>query len=272
MNRAKLFVACTRIPARSLPKYALSGPLRASILHRPYTTDDSGADSAHPHVGTDAEQIRGAMTQKKLLEATLPFVATHGWTTESISLGAQKLGYPSIAHGLFPNGPADLINHFLEDCRLKLQKEMQSKRDAGQLEDLGATDIVHLAVITRLEMTRPYIKRWPEALAVMAHPTNTVMSFTQLGKLVDDIWYYAGDKSSDMNWYTKRATLAAVYTSTELYMTQDVSPNCVDTLGFLQRRLEQAEFVGSGMKQLGTMLDFGARSVVGMVASRGNKI
>jgi ubiquinone biosynthesis protein COQ9 len=47
-------------------------------------------------------------------------------------------------------------------------------------------------------MTRPYIKRWPEALAVMAHPTNTVMSFAQLGKLVDDIWYYAGDKSPDV--------------------------------------------------------------------------
>ena len=63
---------------------------------------------------------------------------------------------------------------------------------------LSATDIVRLAVITRLEMTRPYIKRWPEALAIMAHPTNSIMSFTQLGKLVDDIWFYAGDKSPDV--------------------------------------------------------------------------
>jgi ubiquinone biosynthesis protein COQ9 len=53
-----------------------------------------------------------------------------------------------------------------------------------------------------------------------------------------------------MNWYTKRAALAAVYTSTELYMTQDVSPNAIDTIGFLQRRLEQAEFLGSGVKQV----------------------
>ncbi|KAI9285405.1 COQ9-domain-containing protein [Umbelopsis sp. AD052] len=240
---------------------------------RLYTSDSSGAGipkstkpSLHPG------QVRGALSQKKLMEATLPFVATHGWTTESISLGAQTLGYPSIAHGIFPNGPADLIELFLEDSRLKLESEMERKKAAGELENLRATDIVRLAVITRLEMTRPYIKRWPEALSVMAHPTNSVMSFTQLGKLVDDIWFYAGDKSPDMNWYTKRASLAAVYTSTELYMTQDVSPNSVDTLGFLQRRLEQAEFVGSGMKQLGTMLDFGARSFVGMVASRGNKI
>jgi rpsU-divergently transcribed protein len=83
-----------------------------------------------PHPG----QIRGALSQKKLLEATLPFVVSHGWTTETISLGAQKLGYPSIAHGLFPNGPADLIELFLEDCRLKLEKEMEHKKEAGELD------------------------------------------------------------------------------------------------------------------------------------------
>jgi ubiquinone biosynthesis protein COQ9 len=84
--------------------------------------------------GPEAGQMQGAMAQKKLLEATLPFVATYGWTTESISLGAQTLGYPSIAHGLFPNGPADLIDHFLEDCRLRLEKEMQFKRESGELD------------------------------------------------------------------------------------------------------------------------------------------
>lgn len=86
------------------------------------------------HSGLHPGQVRGALSQKKLLEATLPFVATHGWTTESISLGAQKLGYPSIAHGLFPNGPADLIEKFLEDSRLKLESEMERKKAAGELE------------------------------------------------------------------------------------------------------------------------------------------
>jgi ubiquinone biosynthesis protein COQ9 len=76
----------------------------------------------------------GSVTQEKLLEATLSFVPTSGWTIESISLGAQKLGYPSVAHGLFPNGPADLIDYFLEHCRLQLEKEMQRKKNAGELE------------------------------------------------------------------------------------------------------------------------------------------
>ena len=32
--------------------------------------------------------------------------------------------------------------------------------------------------------------------------------------MVDDIWYWAGDRSTDFNWYTKRALLAGIYTST----------------------------------------------------------
>ncbi|KAJ2958809.1 hypothetical protein NQZ79_g5649 [Umbelopsis isabellina] len=272
MNRASLILANSTRYALRVSSLKTTTFKTSAVALRCYTTENVGAPTPEPTQKAETNVNLGSVTQKKLLEATLPFVPTKGWTIESISLGAQTLGYPSVAHGLFPNGPADLIDYFLEDCRLQLEKEMQRKKNAGELENLSASEIVKLAVITRLEMTRPYIKRWPEALAIMAHPTNTPMSFNQLGRLVDDIWFYAGDKSPDMNWYTKRASLAAVYTSTELYMTQDVSPNAIDTIGFLQRRLEQAEFFGSGVKQLGTMLNFGARSFIGMIASRGNKI
>ena len=44
-----------------------------------------------------------------------------------------------------------------------------------------------------------------------------------LQELVDDIWFYAGDRSVDFSWYTKRALLACVYKSTEFYMLQDES-------------------------------------------------
>ena len=38
-------------------------------------------------------------------------------------------------------------------------------------------------------------------------------------ELCDDVWHRAGDASTDYNWYTKRLTLAAVYTSTEVTTT-----------------------------------------------------
>jgi ubiquinone biosynthesis protein COQ9 len=40
----------------------------------------------------------------------------------------------------------------------------------------------------------------------------------------DRIWTALGDTSDDLNWYTKRATLSAVYGSTVLYWLGDDSP------------------------------------------------
>jgi ubiquinone biosynthesis protein COQ9 len=48
----------------------------------------------------------------------------------------------------------------------------------------------------------------------MAVPQNAPTSVAELARLVDEIWYLAGDESVDANWYSKRATLAAVYSST----------------------------------------------------------
>lgn len=53
-----------------------------------------------------------------------------------------------------------------------------------------------------------------------------------------------------MNWYTKRASLAAVYSAADVFMTQDMSPNYTETERFLQRRLEQAAWVGSSAHQV----------------------
>lgn len=48
-------------------------------------------------------------------------------------------------------------------------------------------------------MIAPYVDRWPEALAIMGQPTNVTMSLGHLAKIVDEIWYLAGDKSADVS-------------------------------------------------------------------------
>lgn len=46
------------------------------------------------------------------------------------------------------------------------------------------------------------------------------------------------------NWYTKRASLAGVYKSTEIYMLQDNSEGHENTWEFLDRRLEDLVSLG----------------------------
>lgn len=95
-----------------------------------------------------------------------------------------------------------------------------------------------------------FVTARPQALAVQAHPRNAPHSTRLLCSLVDDIWRAAGDASTDYNWYTKRALLAGVYTSTELYMITDGSPGFADTNAALDRRIEEVMTIGKSIASI----------------------
>ena len=54
----------------------------------------------------------------------------------------------------------------------------------------------------------------------------------------DAIWVALGDTSEDINWYSKRASLSAVYGATVLYWLGDDSTGHEATWDFLDRRIE----------------------------------
>ena len=63
------------------------------------------------------------------------------------------------------------------------------------------------------------------------------------------MWHYAGDKSLDYNWYTKRITLLGIYKSTELAMMQDSDKDDFkNTWDFLDRRFEDLRDLSGIMK------------------------
>lgn len=51
-------------------------------------------------------------------------------------------------------------------------------------------------------------------MALKAFPANAPSALKNLALMVDDMWYCAGDRSTDFNWYSKRAILTAIYCST----------------------------------------------------------
>jgi hypothetical protein len=63
-----------------------------------------------------------------------------------------------------------------------------------------------------------------QALVLLAQPRNSPAALRLLAELLDTIWYAAGDTATDSSWYSKRAALALVYSTTELYMLTDYSP------------------------------------------------
>ncbi|XP_003472115.1 ubiquinone biosynthesis protein COQ9, mitochondrial [Cavia porcellus] len=211
----------------------------------PRYTDQSGEEEEDYE---SEEQL-----QHRILTAALEFVPAHGWTAEAIAQGAQSLGLSSAAASMFGNNGSELILHFVTQCNARLThilEEEQKLVQLGQAEKRKTDQFLRDAVETRLRMLIPYIEHWPRALSILLLPQNIPPSLNLLTSMVDDIWHYAGDQSTDFNWYTRRAVLAGIYNTTELVMMQDSSPDFEDTWRFLENRINDAMNVGHTAKQV----------------------
>ncbi|XP_029289922.1 ubiquinone biosynthesis protein COQ9, mitochondrial [Cottoperca gobio] len=191
--------------------------------------------------------------QARILTAALEFVPLHGWSVEAIAAAAETLGLSSASTGMFYNGAGDLVLHFIAQCNSQLTDvlaEQHNQVQLGQADPKKTADFLRDAVETRLRMYIPYIETWPQAMSILLLPHNIPDSLKHLSTLVDDMWYYAGDRSTDMNWYTKRAALTGIYNTTELVMLQDSSPDFQDSWNFLDNRIQDVVNMATTAKQV----------------------
>ncbi|KAH8253697.1 hypothetical protein KR032_006552 [Drosophila birchii] len=188
----------------------------------------------------DAKQAKVDAVRVKILDAALQHVPQHGWTKQAIVQGAEDSGYPSVIHGMFPEGGFALVSHFNGKCNAQLVASLEKKTDGGKLEVNNPLDFLVEAVRERLEMIAPYKAQWSQAMGLIAQPQNAPTALAQVLTLVDDICYYSGDRSVDFGWYTRRVGLATIMKMTELYFLQDTSPGHAQTWEFLKNRMDEA--------------------------------
>ena len=97
--------------------------------------------------------------------------------------------------------------------------------------------MVRTLVLLRLEIAQPDKEAVRRALAILAMPMHAAISAKLLYETVDTMWRAAGQTDTDFNFYTKRATLAAVYSATMLAWLADNSGGLDNIVAFLDRRL-----------------------------------
>jgi ubiquinone biosynthesis protein COQ9 len=187
-----------------------------------------------------------------LIEAMLPNVPFDGWSRPALRAGARHIGIPADeALALFPNGAAELVACFSRWADLR----MLSRLEAMALEPLRVPERISLAITTRLEILAPWREAVRRALSVLALPQHAPLGLRVLYGTVDGIWYAAGDRSTDFSFYTKRATLAAVYAATLLYWLDDGLPDFADTRAFLDRRLAGVASIGKARQRFEAALE-----------------
>ncbi|MEP5728961.1 MAG: COQ9 family protein [Sulfitobacter sp.] len=176
------------------------------------------------------------MTDPKdvLLDAALIHVPFDGWSPVTFKAAISDTDVdPAVAHAVCPRGAVDLAVAY------------HKRGDALMLDALGQEDLKEMrfrdriarAVQLRLEMV-PDKETVRRGTTLFALPPYAPDGARLIWETCDVIWDALGDTATDYNWYTKRATLAGVYSATVLFWLGDSSEENVATWSFLERRID----------------------------------
>ena len=213
-----------------------------------------------------------------------------GWTDDALRAGALAAGLspasvgvlraagrvnPAIADagiaGLLPRGAAQLVEHFLSVCDRAFLEALERRREefAGvfgwscfpkHASHLPFADIgmrtqhrVAAAVRMRLEMLKPYIVSWPQALSLQAcataadmhswfliscflqaQPQNVAAALRHRAALVDEIWHAAGASAGPL-----RKAVDASGAESERNRRQVLRPVLVQQARHARRRVQR---------------------------------
>lgn len=169
-----------------------------------------------------------------VLQAALAHVPFDGWSQTTLTAAIADSGTaPGLALALFPRGAVDLALAY----HLSGDRVMTDRLAAADLTTLRYRDRIATAVRYRLEacQDKELVRR---GTTLFALPQNAGDGIRAIWGTADAIWKALGDTSDDINWYSKRATLSAVYTATVVFWLGDDSPDHHATWEFLDRRIE----------------------------------
>ena len=185
--------------------------------------------------GHNSGDLTPAERRPALIEAALPHIAFDGWTTTSLYQGARDMGLdPALVDLAFPGGIWDAIDFYLDDANRVMTEELVA-RDVDQMK---IRDKITNAVLIRIDLADRHPEAVRRLLGLLLQPQNSGRMTRYLWQAADAMWRAAGDTSTDYNWYTKRAILSAVYSSTLLVWMADETPDRSETKAYLNRRIE----------------------------------
>jgi ubiquinone biosynthesis protein COQ9 len=142
------------------------------------------------------------------------FVSEKGLTKNSLENISKRYGIDiNETELLFPEGNIDLIQFTLEQLNKELE-EYCRKIDLIRLPVHKRIKKVLLSKISLMNKNKLFYRSIFFNLLV---PKKNLSLSSQLYNSVDQIWFIAGDSSTDFNFYTKRLILSVIYSRIMLY-------------------------------------------------------
>ncbi len=147
--------------------------------------------------------------KKKLiiLEKCKTLVKQYGWSEKIFQNLKQNKDINNDVILIFPNGYKSIINFALTELNLKVENEIRK----SNLISLSTGKRIKKILITKLKYLNKDKKFYKKTFNHLLLPQNSKEMKKNLYKTIDDMWYLAGDDSTDFSFYTKRLTLSVIY-------------------------------------------------------------
>lgn len=203
-----------------------------------------------------------ARIRARILEAFPARAAELGWTEAAFQAACADVqvneGEALVA---CPGGAVDLFDAFAD----RADQAMLEGLEGLDLGKMRIRDKVRAAVQLRLEAQAPYKAAARAMSRALANPLRAGLASRIVWRTADRIWRALGDRSTDENFYTKRAILSGVLASTYARWFADSTPDHSDTWAFLDARIENVMQFEKFKARLKPVAE-AARSAVGAAA------
>lgn len=200
-----------------------------------------------------------SLIKKNILKESKKYIPTHGWNDNLFTLISSNNKYKiSTLNSLFPSGYISLLKFYLEEMNKSFLLKAKKLNLGNMRTHIKVRELI-LLKINLYELEKQIIKKTYFTLLL---PKYFNISSYALYKTVDEIWFIAGDHSTDFNYYSKRAILAAIYSSVIFHW---ISNNDIkSTTNFLDlqlKRVSKIPKVKSKIKDISTQLPQGFKNL-----------
>ncbi|KAB2836347.1 MAG: COQ9 family protein [Caedimonadaceae bacterium] len=163
-----------------------------------------------------------------LLENVLKNVNTFGWSEESVRKALLELGLPEEDLNFIVRGDLyNLVILFNEWLNEQIQRDF----DESLFKNLKVHEKIKYLLSLKFKVMHPYKPAIIKGVHLFKNPRAFKESFVMLAESINQMWYKAGDRATDFNYYTKRLMLTLVYTRVfSLWLRPSIGIDDIDPL------------------------------------------
>lgn len=156
------------------------------------------------------KKINNNLNHKKklfILENAKKIVRKDGWSKNILKKLLNNNTTASDLTFFFPNGYKDLLNFALKEINQSLDVKIKKIN----IINFPLSKRIKKILFYRLEILNGDKIFYKKTFNHLLLPQNSKIMKKNLYYNVDNMWYQAGDNSTDFSFYTKRLTLAVIY-------------------------------------------------------------